>query len=282
MEKSREAFRTISEVADWLSTPSHVLRFWETKFPEVRPIKRAGGRRYYRPSDMVLLAGIKKLLHEEGMTIRGVQKLLNEQGAKFVSSLADAPGEDAFGSPALQGQILDSDSAEDEAPMILDAMEEPAPKAPANVVMLRAARPRPTTPEQGMRDAAGQNRRAASVAPDPSHSPDDAARDTTDTLARSDESHEAESVPQSAVAPEQVTVADVPQETDAALAQAAVQAEPAEKRGEQEAPPQPHAWTDRRLAARLRNLPEGAIADRGKLRALRDRLALLRDRLRTP
>lgn len=88
MSKSRDAFRTISEVADWLDTPAHVLRFWESKFSQVKPVKRAGGRRYYRPADMELLGGIKKLLHEDGMTIKGVQKVLREQGVRHVSSLS--------------------------------------------------------------------------------------------------------------------------------------------------------------------------------------------------
>lgn len=85
MAKSADAFRTISEVADWLDTPAHVLRFWESKFAQVKPVKRAGGRRYYRPSDMLLLGGIKKLLHTDGMTIKGVQKLLREHGVKHVA-----------------------------------------------------------------------------------------------------------------------------------------------------------------------------------------------------
>jgi DNA-binding transcriptional MerR regulator len=89
MAKSADAFRTISEVADWLGVPTHVLRFWESKFPQVKPVKRAGGRRYYRPSDMVLLAGIRVLLHDDGVTIRGVQKVLREKGVKHVSGLAD-------------------------------------------------------------------------------------------------------------------------------------------------------------------------------------------------
>ncbi|PTQ75267.1 MerR family transcriptional regulator [Celeribacter persicus] len=88
MDKSPDAFRTISEVADWLDTPAHVLRFWESRFTQVKPVKRAGGRRYYRPSDMALLGGIKKLLHDDGMTIRGVQKLLREHGVKYVASLS--------------------------------------------------------------------------------------------------------------------------------------------------------------------------------------------------
>lgn len=93
MDKSPEAFRTISEVADFLETPAHVLRFWESRFPQIRPVKRAGGRRYYRPGDVALLAGIKRLLHDEGLTIRGVQKILREQGIRHVASLGsgDAP-----------------------------------------------------------------------------------------------------------------------------------------------------------------------------------------------
>ena len=89
MEKSPDAFRTISEVADHLDTPAHVLRFWESRFPQIRPVKRAGGRRYYRPSDVALLAGIRRLLHDEGLTIRGVQKILREQGVRHVAGLTD-------------------------------------------------------------------------------------------------------------------------------------------------------------------------------------------------
>lgn len=88
MEKSAEAFRTISEVADWLGVQAHVLRFWESRFTQVKPVKRAGGRRYYRPSDMALLGGIRKLLHDEGMTIRGVQKVLRNEGVRYVASLS--------------------------------------------------------------------------------------------------------------------------------------------------------------------------------------------------
>ncbi len=88
MNKSPDAFRTISEVADWLDTPAHVLRFWESKFLQVKPVKRAGGRRYYRPTDMQLLGGLKRLLHEDGMTIRAAQGLLREKGAKHVCELS--------------------------------------------------------------------------------------------------------------------------------------------------------------------------------------------------
>jgi DNA-binding transcriptional MerR regulator len=83
--KAPEAFRTISEVADELDLPQHVLRFWETRFRDIKPMKRGGGRRFYRPDDVDLLRGIRHLLYGEGYTIRGVQRILREQGAKFVS-----------------------------------------------------------------------------------------------------------------------------------------------------------------------------------------------------
>ncbi|GAA6207641.1 hypothetical protein NBRC116601_09340 [Cognatishimia sp. WU-CL00825] len=105
MAKSKEAFRTISEVADWLETQPHVLRFWESKFTQVRPVKRAGGRRYYRPADMRLIGGIKKLLHDDGMTIKGVQKLLREQGIKEISALSRPL-------TAKPGEILDLSATE--------------------------------------------------------------------------------------------------------------------------------------------------------------------------
>ncbi|MFN3991580.1 MAG: MerR family transcriptional regulator [Tabrizicola flagellatus] len=89
MDKSPEAFRTISEVAEHLDTPAHVLRFWESRFPQIKPVKRAGGRRYYRPSDVALLTGIKRLLHDEGLTIRGVQKILRDHGVRQVAGLTD-------------------------------------------------------------------------------------------------------------------------------------------------------------------------------------------------
>jgi DNA-binding transcriptional MerR regulator len=83
-EKSPEAFRTISEVADELHLPQHVLRFWETRFPQIKPLKRGGNRRYYRPDDVELLRAIRFLLYDEGLTIRGVQKMLREQGTGAV------------------------------------------------------------------------------------------------------------------------------------------------------------------------------------------------------
>ena len=87
MDKAPDAFRTISEVAQELDVPQHVLRFWESRFREIKPMKRGGGRRYYRPNDLDLLRGIRHLLYSEGYTIRGVQRLLREQGLRFVQSV---------------------------------------------------------------------------------------------------------------------------------------------------------------------------------------------------
>jgi len=91
VQKGPDAFRTISEAADELGVPQHVLRFWETKFSFIRPMKRAGGRRFYRPHDLTVLAGVRDLLHKEGFTIKGVQKLYRDQGAKRLLVGADGP-----------------------------------------------------------------------------------------------------------------------------------------------------------------------------------------------
>ena len=109
MDKSPDAFRTISEVAEHLETPAHVLRFWESRFPQIRPVKRAGGRRYYRPSDVSLLMGIKLLLHDEGLTIRGVQKILREQGVRHVAGLSgEVMGDDPDAQAPFVEQIEDA------------------------------------------------------------------------------------------------------------------------------------------------------------------------------
>lgn len=99
MEKSPEAFRTISEVGGYLDVPQHVLRFWETKFTQIKPMKRAGGRRYYRPTDVDLLRGIRHLLYDEGYTIRGVQKLLREHGAGFAIEAGQTGAVPAISAP---------------------------------------------------------------------------------------------------------------------------------------------------------------------------------------
>lgn len=89
MEKSPDAFRTISEAADELDLPQHVLRFWETRFSQIRPLKRGGGRRYYRPDDILLLQGIRHLLYGQGFTIKGVQRILKEQGVRQVIAIGE-------------------------------------------------------------------------------------------------------------------------------------------------------------------------------------------------
>jgi DNA-binding transcriptional MerR regulator len=93
LDKSPDAFRTISEVADEIDVPQHVLRFWESRFPQIRPMKRGGGRRYYRPDDVGLLRGVRHLLYGEGYTIRGVQRILREQGSGFVQNVWRAGAE---------------------------------------------------------------------------------------------------------------------------------------------------------------------------------------------
>ncbi len=88
--KSVDALRTIGEVAEWLELPTHVLRFWESKFSQIKPVRLTGSRRYYRPKDMLILGGIKKLLHEDGMTIKGVQNQIKTKGIEFVVGLSQA------------------------------------------------------------------------------------------------------------------------------------------------------------------------------------------------
>lgn len=132
--KSDSAFRTISEVADELDVPQHVLRFWESKFPQVKPLKRGGGRRYYRPEDVALLRRIRDLLYSEGYTIKGVQKLLREGGAKEITG-ALRPEIDSVDEVELPLAVDDepefpelNDGEEDEISVEADAaMTETAP-----------------------------------------------------------------------------------------------------------------------------------------------------------
>jgi DNA-binding transcriptional MerR regulator len=114
LEKSPEAYRTIREVADSLDLPQHVLRFWETRFPQIRPLKRAGGRRYYRPDDIERLRLIKRLLYDEGYTIKGVQKLFKEQGVQALSAAAHS-------SDRLSAEAADAEEPSAEISQALDA-----------------------------------------------------------------------------------------------------------------------------------------------------------------
>lgn len=99
-QKAPGALRTIKEVADGIGVPQHVLRFWETRFSQIRPVKRAGGRRYYRPDDVDLIKGIQRLLHGQGYTIRGAQRVLREKGIRFVQSVGR--GEAEIAAPSAQ------------------------------------------------------------------------------------------------------------------------------------------------------------------------------------
>lgn len=128
-DKSPDAFRTISEVADDLDLPQHVLRFWETRFSHIKPLKRGGGRRYYRPDDVELLKGIRHLLYGEGYTIKGVQRILKEQGVRFVMQVWQ---EDGLPVPVLvrQNETPDTqaETADPTLPETKTISNEPLPR----------------------------------------------------------------------------------------------------------------------------------------------------------
>ena len=125
-KKAPNAFRTISEVADELHIPQHVLRFWETKFPQVKPLKRGGGRRYYRPDDIALLRRISDLLYIQGYTIKGVQRLLREGGGKLSDDIPPAPADEQEAAEAERAIGL---AVEPELPIPGLAPAEPPPQA---------------------------------------------------------------------------------------------------------------------------------------------------------
>ncbi len=124
MEKSPDAFRTISEVAVEIDVPQHVLRFWESRFPQIRPMKRGGGRRYYRPDDVDLLRGIRHLLYGEGYTIRGVQRILREQGVTIVQTVWRVDAEPALAEEEQTGEAIGVESTERLEPNLFAVSEE--------------------------------------------------------------------------------------------------------------------------------------------------------------
>lgn len=134
LDKAPDAFRTISEVADDLEIPQHVLRFWETRFTQIKPMKRSGGRRYYRPDDVDLLKGIRRLLYGEGYTIRGVQRILKEQGIKSVQGLIDGVPPPAFkaieGGPRSAPSLDLGDEVDDDVSAIEAEEEDDLPDVP--------------------------------------------------------------------------------------------------------------------------------------------------------
>jgi DNA-binding transcriptional MerR regulator len=133
LDKAPDAFRTISEVADEIDVPQHVLRFWETRFQQIKPMKRGGGRRYYRPDDVDLLRGVRHLLYGEGYTIRGVQRILREQGAAFVQEVWRAgaePPPPEFEDDKVAAESGDDDAADETAaaPRIEPSLFTPPPR----------------------------------------------------------------------------------------------------------------------------------------------------------
>jgi len=136
IEKSPEAFRTISEVAEELDLPQHVLRFWETRFAQIKPMKRGGGRRYYRPEDINLLKGIRFLLYGEGYTIKGVQRILKEQGVRHVATVWEEMAQESEDAPAPE-------PAAPQAPI----QQVPAPQAQAPQAPILQAAPSPAEDE---------------------------------------------------------------------------------------------------------------------------------------
>jgi DNA-binding transcriptional MerR regulator len=108
MEKSPDAFRTISEAADELDLPQHVLRFWETRFSTIKPLKRGGGRRYYRPEDVLLLKGIRHLLYDQGFTIKGVQKILKDQGVRHVAAIGNGGAVESLPPPSSADERMEA------------------------------------------------------------------------------------------------------------------------------------------------------------------------------
>lgn len=151
IEKGEQAFRTITEAAELLDVPAHVLRFWEGKFPQLRPLKRAGGRRHYRPEDMALLRGIRALLQEDGYQLKGVQKVLKEQGVAFVRARGAGTQPDVLPPVTADPEILAlgaaargpvyplSPQSVQEGPTPVEAMTAAENLPPANQDLLLAA-----------------------------------------------------------------------------------------------------------------------------------------------
>lgn len=272
MDKSPDAFRTISEVADMLDIPAHVLRFWETRFPQIRPVKRAGGRRYYRPNDIALLTGIKRLLHDDGLTIRGVQKMLREQGVRHVSGLASCthpPEEDSIEaqlSAALGLHETESVEHNEAETAQIIALETVLAQKEAAKAAERAASDRPQQASL-FGDLFGSN-----SAPDDSRADEPVVE--APFIAVDDDDHVAAPVPlrPAAAQSDDAPAVQASSDTDSEIAP---DAEPADSTASAD------SGTDTlRTASRLRALPSAALTDRSAaLHPLRQRLVALRARL---
>jgi DNA-binding transcriptional MerR regulator len=302
MDKSPDAFRTISEVAEILDTPAHVLRFWESRFPQIRPVKRAGGRRYYRPADVALLTGIKRLLHEEGLTIRGVQKILREQGVRHVAGLTgeEAPHEEDA-EAALEAAL---------AANFPDEAEDPVPHAEAETAQivaletaLRRSPPRDPAPAPAAPQANLFTDLFAAPPQDAAAAPEEAPfAEVAETLALLEAVEEASAVGGTAgdgdgLQEDSVAAEDGPPGFDAGdfdtgdsdlgdgpLEIAEILPEPAAPAPSQiPASPPPQAPQPGSLAARIAALPPAvAAAHADTLRALRDRALALQERMAGP
>lgn len=281
MEKSPDAFRTISEVAEILETPAHVLRFWESRFPQIRPVKRAGGRRYYRPADVALLTGIKRLLHEEGMTIRGVQKILREQGVRHVAGL-------------VEETTTEEDDAALEAALAAAAGEAGAPRPAlppeqaesAQIIALEtamAARPRPILTEPALPDPAPILIEIPDEDP-PAAAPGSAQVDLFGWQPAPPPpgpapAEDAPEAPMAVWVEETQPLVSAPLRLPGSMAAGSVA--PA---GNPPAPPQAPADAAAPLAARLRRTSAAALSssDRATISLLRARARALHDRLTAP
>jgi DNA-binding transcriptional MerR regulator len=257
MDKSPEAFRTISEVAELLETPAHVLRFWETRFSQIKPVKRAGGRRYYRPSDVALLGGIRKLLHDDGMTIRGVQQILRDQGIKAVSGMASAT----------------LAPADEPAEPVIEVVAEAASTAISdNVVALTDWLPHPERTEPVVEVVADGDENEAA--------PDVAAEETSEAIILTTESRIDTAAHQTSfdfgwsAAEDVVLLEDDPSST------VATPVEPEQTEAPAPSPPpsaEPAApWLPTLFRAPLKEFSD---ADLQRLRALKPRIMALHDRL---
>ncbi|WP_083225536.1 MerR family transcriptional regulator [Neptunicoccus sediminis] len=166
MSKSPDAFRTISEVSEWLDTPTYVLRFWESRFPQIKPVKRAGGRRYYRPEDMMLLGGIKKLLHFDELTIKAAKALLKDKGVKHVMELSPD-----INTPVVTPQSsADAADKADIAKMVQEtAQDAPKAKPAVEVRVVKKAKPAAEPEEETIAPAAAEP--VTESAPSPEETP---------------------------------------------------------------------------------------------------------------
>lgn len=261
MEKSADAFRTISEVAEVLETPAHVLRFWESRFPQIRPVKRAGGRRYYRPADIALLAGIKRLLHDEGMTIRGVQKILREQGVRHVAGLTTI--EPRGYEPVEDAPDFVDEAEPEENPRMGEVLAFSLPPA--------EPRARPAAPA---REAAVETEEDLPEEAQADWQPE--ALGTPEQEEEADWQPEDEAELEPTESRQEEAALPAPNESDEVAAEAELPQEPAlphDPEAEEEAP---GLW----LPAALRALPPSALAGkREALLPLQARLVQLRDRL---